>query len=307
MKAVLIGSAAYLENYPDIDLIADQEFLDAFKEQAHLDDESVSSLAHYYVFPRTLEGIVEIHVPREGTAHHRVLMEDHSLQQEVCGFPIQVVALPVLAALKKAHLINPHKWERHIEHYGTIKEILGVDVFKPKDFGVLELYKLHRKEILACAKVAPKLNVRKGEFFGDKERYNIFDHDTVHKAVALGDIPAYTLMKDGEIWCSRAKWRKMTNEDKLRCLIEEASVLALERSIIPALFLKGQSFMGSEWAYKMALHKICTTITSGFFRDYGIEHYQQAVDGRPDYTKLFFEGVKQGVVVAINREVICGG
>jgi len=306
MHAVIIGSAAYLNEYPDIDLIADQGFIEAFKERAHLDDESVSSLAHHYVFPRTLEGIVEIHVPKEGTAHHRVLMATYDKCRDVCGFSVSIAPLPVLAALKKAHLIQPHKWSRHIEQYVSIKQLLNVDVFRPKDFGVAELYKLHRKEILACAKAHPKLNVRKGEFFGEGERYNIFDHDTVHKAVALGDVPAYTLMKDGEVWCSRAKWREMSEDDRLRCLLEEASVLALERSIIPALFLKGQAFMGSEWAFKMALQKICTTITSGFFRDYSIEHYQQAVDNRPDYVNLFFEGVKQGVVVAIDREVICG-
>jgi len=307
MRAVLIGSAAYADDYSDIDLIADQEFLDAFKEHAHLDEESVSSLAKHYVFPQTLEGIVEIHVPNEGTAHHSVLMGDFVEKRDVCGLPVMVAPLSVLAALKKAHLIDPHKWERHIQRYGEIKRRLDVDVFRPRDFDVLELYRKHRKEIVACAKAHPKLNVRKGEFFGETERYNIFDHDTVHKAVALGDVPAYTLMQDGEVWCSRAKWRKMSDEDKLRCLLEEASVLALERSIIPALFLEGQAFMGSEWAFKMALQKICTTITSGFFRDYSIEHYDQAVANRPDYAQMFFEGVKQGVVVAINREVICGG
>lgn len=310
MQAVIIGSAAYLEDYPDIDLIADQEFLDVFKAQAHLDMESVSPLAHHCVFPRTLEGIVEIHVPKEGSAHHRVLMAFSALDthehREVCGFPVKTASLPVLAALKKAHLISPHKWERHIEQYGVIKDRLGVEVFKPSDYGVRALYRLHRKEVLDSAKAHPKLNVRKGEFFGDAERYNIFDHDTVHKAVALEDVPAYTLMTDGEVWCSRSKWREMAAEDKLRCLMEEASVLALERSIIPALFLEGQSFMGSEWAFKMALQKICTTITSGWFRDYAIEHYRQAVEHRPDYAKMFFEGVKRGIVVAVNREVICG-
>ena len=108
------------------------------------------------------------------------------------------------------------------------------------------------------------------------------------------------------IWCSRKKWREMSEEKRLHCVIEEAAILALERSIIPALYLEGESFLGAEWAYKMALFKICTTITSGWFRDYAIERYWDAVEARPDFVKAFFTGMKLGIVKILKPEVVCG-
>ena len=244
-------------------------------------------------------------VPNPGTAYDRVLRTEHKSRRELFNRWAEVCDLPILTALKKAHLVCHHKWEHHIEEYAHLKGLLGVDIFIPLDYGseVEEIFKLHRKEVQEGVKL-PKLNVKKDYFFEEAE-FKIFDHDTVHKAVALGPEPAYTLMQDGEVWCSKKKWDALTPEKKLSCVIEEACVLALERSIIPALYLDTQ-FRGAKWAYEFALSKIATTITGGWFREYTIEHYHEAAAARPGYVNAFLEGLKKGLVKILKPEVVLG-
>lgn len=302
MKAVLIGSAVYRDSFKDLDLIADSEFV----SEITYPQESITtgSRGTNHVF-RTAGTILEVMVPNPETAHHLVLRAKHKAQRKLFDHLVGVCDLPMLAALKKAHLVSHHKWKHHIGEYAHLKGLLGVDVFVPLNYGleVEEVFKLHRKEVQEGVKL-PKLNVKKDYFFEDAE-FKIFDHDTVHKAVALGPEPAYTLMQDGEVWCSKKKWDALTPEKKLSCVIEEACVLALERSIIPALYLDTQ-FRGATWAYEFALSKIATTITSGWFREYTIEHYQEAAAARPDYVNTFLEGLKNGLVKILKPEVVLG-
>lgn len=303
MKAVLLGTAAYRDQYQDIDLVADTEFLDKLKSQKMPSDshEEPGSLGSWYLFH--IKGlIVEVTVPKSHTALKLVLNRQYSTQKTILGLPIDVADIPVLCALKKAHLILPHRWEHHIKEYQYLKEQLGVEHFKPSVFGVRDVFFLHRKECKQKAKPHPKLNQKKDEFFEDAE-FKIFDHDSIHQAVALDAVPAYTLMQDGEVWCSKKKWKNLRPNQRLSCLIEEAAVLALERSIIPFLFLN-RSFWGAQKAYQFALMKIATTITSGWFREYAIENYHKAAAKRPDFVTMFFDGIKKQQVKILKPEVV---
>lgn len=305
MKAVLIGSRAYKDTGQDIDLICDQEYADQLSG-CEVKDSPYGK--NYYV-----HGTFEATVPNPGTAYE-LLLDSENLKNgyaelDLTCFGIKErklkkASIPALLALKKAHLILPIKWQHHVREYGVLKNLLGVEVFNPKDHGVHSLYKLHRKEVKQRAKAHPRLNQDKDNFF-EEAIFKIFDHDTIHQAVAVGDKPAYTYMLDGEVWCSREKWSQMSEEQKLNCVVEESAILALERSIIPALYL-GSSYRGAEWAYKFALFKVCTTITSGWFRDYCIEHYDAAVKARPDFVAAFFKGVKSGLVKVLKPEVVYG-
>jgi len=306
MRAVLIGSATYRDDYQDLDLIADQDFASAlisrFPERKIADRETSRGSA--YALISELDVIVEIFVPKPGTAHDVALQMEHTQKRNILGQEVLIPDLPILAALKKAHLIAYHKWDRHIREYGKIKELLGIKVFKPVEYGeqIERIFKLHRQEIKNEVKKHPKLKVGKDQFFEEAE-FKIFDHDSIHRAIALGSVPAYTLMLDGEVWCSRDKWNVLSQEDKLRCVIEESAILALERSIIPALYLNRQ-FMGAQWAYEYALSKVCTSITSGFFREWAIEHWAEAIRSRPDYVSKFFEGLKTSLIKVLKPDVV---
>lgn len=311
MKAVLIGTAAYRENSQDLDLIMSREDLDGLIVRPNL-EEHIGPLGYHYAFkPGPGQKPIEILVPGPGTAHELVytMCSNSRIRSE----PIQlgtesiyglVPDHAVLLALKKAHLIHPKKWNHHMREYKILKNSLGITVFSPKAYGeeVSQIFKTHRAEVLAFAKPHPKLNVDKSYFFEDAE-FKIFDHDTIHQAVALGSVPAYTLMQDGQVWCSRKKWNALNEEERKRCVIEEACVLALERSIIPAVYLN-VPFRGDRWAYEFALFKVCTTITSGWFRDYAIEHYWEIKGRKPLYMDAFFEGLKTGLIKILKPEVV---
>ena len=149
-----------------------------------------------------------------------------------------------------------------------------------------EIMLLRQKETLSYNH--PKLDVSKNTFFNDT--IYTLDHDSIHRAVALADRPAYTFyMKDGsEVMTSREKFEALPEAIKLAGVYEETCVLALERSQVPNNFQN----VSSEHSFMMALEKVCTSITSGWFREYAWENYHKVVHmyktlGVNDYIERF--------------------
>lgn len=145
----------------------------------------------------------------------------------------------------------------------------------------------------------PKLNVRKNEFFtGDGVEY-VYDHDDIHRSVAhvpIGGsaVPAYTLyMMDGEeVRCDRNKFFALPQEVRLYGVLEEAQVLALERSQIPF-----QGKVDPRRSFDIALQKVCTSITSGWFREFAWESFDTVNEMyEPDYVDRFWAAVSDGNV-----------
>jgi hypothetical protein len=285
VRAILIGSRAYKEaDCGDTDILCDREWKEAWDER-----------------PR-VGGIYEVTCPREGSAHAELLrgsdawpdVRADGTDRWLDGLPLRRTPVAFLAALKKAHLIlpsgSPEKWRRQMEEYCALKALLpGAEVADAR-----RIFEMHRAECLERQKRPPRLNQSKTAFFGS-ESYEIFDHDSIHEALAHPRRPAYLQIKSGEVWVSRTKWRELDDAEKLRCAVEEAGILALERSILPHLFL-GQDYRGMRWAYEHALFRICTTITSGEFRDWCIENWERIRDASPDLASAFFEGVRLGIV-----------
>jgi hypothetical protein len=118
----------------------------------------------------------------------------------------------------------------------------------------------------------PILDTTKEKFF--KDDFYIYDHDSIHEAVALLDRPAYTYyMKDNsQVMTDKKKFFELPEEIRLAGVYEETCVLALERSQIPSEFK-----CSTEHSFMMALEKVCTSITSGWFREYAWENYHKIV------------------------------
>ena len=148
---------------------------------------------------------------------------------------------------------------------------------------------LREKETLSYPH--PNLSVSKSEFF--KDEFYTVDHDSIHRAVALFDKPAYTYyMKDGsEVMTDRQKFFTMPFEIQLAGVYEETCVLALERSQIPNDFSVDPNKI-----FLYALEKVCTSITSGWFREFAWENYHLVVKmhddlGRNDYIKRYKKNI----------------
>lgn len=118
----------------------------------------------------------------------------------------------------------------------------------------------------------PSLNNTKDEFFADN--FYVWDHDSIHEAIKLGEQPAYELIKQdkAEVNCSKQKFFEQPEEVRLATVYEESCVLALERHQIPNDFKPSpkKSFM-------IALEKVCTSISSGWWRNYAWENYYKVM------------------------------
>jgi hypothetical protein len=157
---------------------------------------------------------------------------------------------------------------------------------------LLEWYERRMKETYTY--FHPNLNVKKGEFFnGDGVNY-VYDHDSIHEAMKHMEMPAYKYYQDpsSEVSCSQWLFWKCTQYQRLCGVLEEAYVLALERSQIP--------FAGTvspERSFNMALEKVCTSITSGWFREFAWEHYYDVMKMYSAmYVEKFRAGVRAGIV-----------
>jgi hypothetical protein len=103
----------------------------------------------------------------------------------------------------------------------------------------------------------------------------VFDHDWLHELYAYNDKPMYEKMKKdfSLAKCEKDMWDKFTHEEKLMCVAEECYVIATERFMVP----KDWRFW-TKLAYIKALQKVCTTLTSGWFRSFSIDHYLEVMD-----------------------------
>lgn len=107
-------------------------------------------------------------------------------------------------------------------------------------------------------------------------------------------IPAYTrYQKDGqEVQCDKNKFFNCAREIQLAGVVEEAAVLAIERSLVPH-----PNVWTPHFAWKFALAKVCTSITSGWFREFAYENALDILKLYPvDYWDKFQKDVESGLV-----------
>ena len=210
-----------------------------------------------------------------------------------------VAPLDVLYTLKMSH-----RYLRNSPHfYKTMKDIKlmrkhGAKI--PSD--LQDWFKRREKETYDYKH--PSLAQNKNNFFnGDGVDY-VYDHDSIHEAVAIYEQkPMYTRYQkdDNEVLCDRNKWEKLSESCKRMAVAEEAAVLAIERSLVPYPGAKTPAE-----ALKYALMKVCTSITSGWFREYAWENHDEILGMtctyEYDYWGKFQEALKQGKVKPYKKE-----
>jgi hypothetical protein len=176
-----------------------------------------------------------------------------------------VPSLDLLFAIKTSHRHkknSPHFWKNFADWH-SMKRCGAKIREEHKTF-----LKLREKESYAAQK-HPSLAQNKESFFKDDGIAYKFVHDDLHKSVMLFDVPAYELyLKDGEeVQTDKNKFFALPLERRLAGVVEEALVLALERSLIPH-----PGVLSPEKAFMLALSKVCTSITSGYFRQFAYEN-----------------------------------
>ena len=189
------------------------------------------------------------------------------------GEGICIASIPIQFCIKAGHIIFPHKnWDKHIQDYHILYNMLDNEPSST----LIAVHRQCTKERLGIKKGTPKLiGVTKDKFFEDKV-VKYYVHDNIHRSIAHNPgHPKYELMQHNTnlVECDEELWNKMSYEDKVMCVLEEAYTIALERKIIP--IMKGQAgiIVSNFDAFKWALMRICTTLCSGWFRQYSIDNY----------------------------------
>lgn len=329
---LLIGSRALVANNPEIAHVrkcTDWDYICTIEQftawhKAHKDELqfAVPTQAGKYYHARGKDGMnYEFELAWPGTSAEMLLT-----QYGLKDFKWTPDIAPAFAINDDLLLIKmSHRYKRNSPHFlktmsdiKFLREKLGakdVEYWLTKNHGNVSLLKLREAESYDYAH--PKLNVSSKDFFtGDGVNY-VYDHDSIHLAVALDSyvqwgrpcpdgkvgcmvahgkriqVPAYTkYMKDGsEVMTSKAKFMSVEESVRLAGVYEESCVLALERSQIPHGLGK-EGGPTARWSFEMALMKVCTSITSGWFREFAWENYQKVLDlynelGEDDYISRF--------------------
>ena len=178
----------------------------------------------------------------------------------------------VLFSMKSSHIHYPINFFKHIEDYSFLyNHFKGIDYLND----ITQINLEETEERFGKLKT-PSLNKTVSEFFGQSKDYvkSYVVHDDIHKIMAHYDKPLYEMMQVDKnlAKCDKDTWNLFTFEDKCRCVLEEAYVIALERKILPMLFGGGRGYT-SEEALDWALMRICTTLCSGWFRQFATNNY----------------------------------
>lgn len=191
-----------------------------------------------------------------------------------------------------------HRYKKNSPHF--LKTMRDIQFLRRKGAVVegelLDILKLREAETYNYAH--PNLAQKKQGFFKESDSLYVWEHDDIHKAVAVMESPAYTkFSKDGaEVMVSKKKWNKLDEQTKLLAGLEESYVLAIERSLVPF-----PDKLSRKEAFDKALEKVCTSITSGWFREYCWENYDKIQELYSDtYYDKFLWAVENGYVRKFN-------
>ena len=233
---------------------------------------------------KTEQDIIEAEIAWPGSLAERLLAH---ISVETPANYLAIPSLDVLYTLKMSH-----RYLKNSPHF--LKTMRDIHLMRSFGAKVHDPVFLKDREKETYAYNHPKLNTTKDNFFtGDGVRY-VYDHDTIHLAVAHLGKPAYRFYQPetSQVNVARSMFFAQPDEIRLYGVLEESYVLALERSHIPY-----GARVAPKKSFDMALMKVCTSITSGWFREYAWEHYdrvQALYDER--YVGRFWGAVSSGAV-----------
>jgi len=208
------------------------------------------------------------------------------------GYDFMIPSLDILYMLKMSH-----RFLKNSPHF--LKTMEDIHIMRKHGAEcVLEYTKFFKERAEIIYDYGhPKLNMSKKDFFnGDGVQYK-YDHDSIHESTKILEKPAYQFFKvpNQEVQCSKELFWSVPEIVRISAVLEESYVLALERSQIPF----GDRVSPKE-SFDIALMKVCTSITSGWFRTYAWENYYRAQELYNDlYVEKFWYDVNRNAIKLI--------
>lgn len=230
----------------------------------------------YSLKPKELKEYVwNVQTPVWGQVEFELTEKSESAKEyiNVCNassFDLNYAPIEVLYSIKRSHRHYPRAFDKHILDYCNLRKAVNYTDTLEYITKIREAETEKREGKLKT----PSLNKKTSEFFDDSVSNQVFVHDDIHRIMAHKPLPMYEYIKvnTNKVICSKEKFNALLPEEKIWCVLEEAYVIALERAIIPMMY-QGKALATSERAFKWALMRICTTLTSGWFREFATDNY----------------------------------
>jgi hypothetical protein len=297
--AVLIGSRALTYWYPkyrkpiDFDIVATEEELRWLIAHNNVTkDESVLSGFKHLM---TVNGKpVEVEIVKPGASNSLLSELTYGPKINLSlldgpHFAAKIADPAVLMAIKKSHLDFPIRWWKHIRDYHFLKSReLTLDERH------LAFMNQRRDEVRTRwaekhGNVAPNLNMSNEEFFGKSQHLigRTYEHDDLHFSTCFYERPLYERLKDDQTkaLCVKRLFDALAFDDRVKAVQEEAFAIALERKAIPNMN-SGKDPMEGD-AFRWAVMRICTTLTSGWFREFAQDNLPHVMKHNVDFVGKF--------------------
>jgi hypothetical protein len=217
--------------------------------------------------------------------------------------PSAAVASPAsLALIKRSHLYDPADWHKHIGDYHFLKARVDAASITPERRAAGELRLAEWRAQHPEDKGSGSMRIPNAQFFANTRAALIraYQHDDLHQATCYGERPLYQQLKeDPELaYVSGRRFEALSHVERVRLVREETYAIALERVVIPSIEL-GRPW-DAERAFQHALRRICTNLTTGWFRDYAIENYPEVCRYDTDFVARFLEALARGHVARVS-------
>jgi hypothetical protein len=197
-----------------------------------------------------------------------------------------VPSIEYLYLIKRSHIYWPVHWLKTMTDMSRMKKYVRTITDDHKRFYEA---RLTENEAKFGKRFQANLNQENEKFFAKSERSlnRIYEHDDLHELVKYYERPIYAMLKEDQskALMSKKLFDAATLEMKLNAIREEAMVIALERLIIPGKETDGVK------AYQYGLQRICTNLTSGWFREFAIDNWDRVATPDVDYVKKFNDGI----------------
>lgn len=259
-----------------------------FRSAEDSDWDIIASLKEAYEWAEiNRDSLVKFKIKNTGHKIHARLKDGSRLEIEICEFrksnkilnnmPARTIKIPggtaklplkeILYLTKRSHIYWPIRWRKNIEDLAWMQE----NGWSKRASLESEYYHARLAEHKSFFKdKTANLNMTNDEFFGRSEKFvnRVVDHDNIHDMVSYYDTPLYEQIKHDTTKAAVAKdlWDGLSKVDKDRTVREEAMAIAIERYLL-------SNDMDQQEAYDNAVRRICTNLTSGWFRDWAIDNW----------------------------------
>lgn len=318
---ILIGSRAYAFNFKDFkrtNLISDYDlimkeadFKNWFNENRSFIKSSIPTSENKYKLILLKNDVkvnyeIEIVIESDNESSNNLLFLNLSetvlIDETYKGFlgeEFKIMNSRFLGLTKKSHITYPIHFEKNMIDLQFIMKYENTQ-FKSSDLSEVESLYLKRRieeTKLRVPQNTPKLNVSTDDFFSSKLPVNAyFVHDDLHRLMAHRDKPIFEMMQrdNTKAWCEKDMFFKLPFEYRLEAVIEEAYVISMERYIIPQF---GKDLNNHFICFKKAVQRICTTLTSGWFREFALENYNSILNKYDEnYSLKFINAYKNDLI-----------